>query len=264
MDVSEYEIEQAEKLRAQGHFDQSLQMVMAMLDRATKEDVRMRLLFDLLYCTGQIGRDDLTNIALKELASLSDPKGSRVIADLILANGAIDKGDPERALSMINRNLESDVLLRPEFLSDRFDNLAYKGKALRFLSRWREALVSLKAARGMFPKEEEIIDQDTRLHVQRMISEIMRNEIHCYVGLEDFERAYAISQELWQRENGEEKTLALHYMAVSKIGLGHLREALVLLTRLEQSLPSRLIDEQAVRREIQDCMEALAVGSAGS
>jgi hypothetical protein len=79
------EINAAEKLRGQGHFSSALALTLEMLRRTPHPNVRMRLLFDFLYCSTRLNLTEVSDDAIRELDQLPEPGMSRVFIDFIQA-----------------------------------------------------------------------------------------------------------------------------------------------------------------------------------
>lgn len=90
--LTEQEIDAAERLRAQGEFAAALALTEEMLARVEDGDTKMRLLFDVLYCSTRLCLDDVTNRAIAELEQMPDSRESRVFIDFIQAMTYIAHG----------------------------------------------------------------------------------------------------------------------------------------------------------------------------
>jgi tetratricopeptide (TPR) repeat protein len=176
--VSEEEIESAERLRGQGDFATALALTQDMLHRVRDEDTRMRLLFDVLYCSTRLGVDDLTSETIQELEQLPEPKMSRVFVDFIQAVSYIAFGRAQEALHLIEANLKTEFMEREDFRVWKYKHLAYKGSALIWLARPDEALTSLASAHTLYPDGE----RETA---------ILIDQANCLMALDRYDEAYS-------------------------------------------------------------------------
>src|SRR5580704_5480371 len=108
--LTELEIDAAEKLRAQGKYDAALVLTQEMLTRVEDEDIRMRLLFDVLYCSIRLCLDDITNSAIVELEQMPQPRMSRLFVEFIQAMSFIARGQAQQGLDLIESNLKSEFM----------------------------------------------------------------------------------------------------------------------------------------------------------
>ena len=242
--VTEEEIESAEKLRAQGEFVTALALTQGMLNRAQDDGTRMRLLFDVLYCSTRLKADKVTNDAIRKLEKLPDPKMSRVFIDLIRAISLISFGEAKEALDLLEVNLSTHYMDGKDFQDWKYEHLAYKGRALTYLDRWQESLESLEAAHRMFPEGKRTAD-------------ILIDESLCMMMLNRYEEALHLASQVRQRECGDMETLAMQYMAESYLALGRASDALKLYSEIETRLPCRLIQEERIQAGIKNAMAYL-------
>src|SRR6266536_2755042 len=163
-DVTDEEIDAAEKVRGYGEFSTALALAQDMLLRVRDDDKRMRLLFDVLRCSTQLRAESVTDDAICELEKYPYPEFSRVLANSIRAYAEIFLGRPQDALALLDLNLETGFFEREDFRPHKYDLCLYKGMALERLSRWEEALEWLEKAHAMFPDEASTPDQDMLLH----------------------------------------------------------------------------------------------------
>ena len=242
--ISEEELSNAEKLREQGEFATALALTQEMLSRAEDDGTRMRLLFDVLYCSTRLNANDITHNAINQLEKLPDPKMSRIFADLIQAISNIAFGKAQDALDLIDANLSSEYMVREDFSVWKYDHLAYKGRALAFLQRWQESLASLDEAFWMFPEGKRTTD-------------ILIDKSLCMMMFNRYEEAFHLAAEVRQREHGEMETLAMQYMAECDLGLGRASDALKLYAEIETKLPCRLVQEERIQTGIKNAMTYL-------
>jgi hypothetical protein len=100
LDVTDEEIDAAEKLRGYGEFSTALALAQEMLSRVQDGDKRMRLLFDVLRCSTQLRADSITDDAIRELEKYPYPEFSRVLANSIRACAEISLGRPQDAVRL--------------------------------------------------------------------------------------------------------------------------------------------------------------------
>ena len=242
--VTEEEIEAAEKLRGQGEFATALTLTQDMLTRAQDDDRRMRLLFDVLYCSTRLCLDSVTGDAIKELERLPDPKMSRVFIDFIQAMSYIAHGKAQEGLDLIDVNLKSEFLEREDFQIYKYKHLAYKGSALIWLARPEEALVSLVDAHRMYPDGEREVA-------------ILIDQTNCLMALGQYEEAYNAASQALNRGDEEMATLAMQYMAECRLWQGRIPEAGKLYMDIQKRLPCRLVDEKRIKEGMSQCLASL-------
>ena len=242
--VTEEEIEAAEKLRGQGEFATALASTQEMLNRAQDDGTRMRLLFDVLYCSTRLKADDVTHDAICKLEKLPDSKMSRIFIDLIRAISLIAFGEAKEALDLIDANLSTQYMEREDFRDWKYEHLAYRGRALTYLQRWQESLESLKEAHRMFPEGKRTTD-------------ILIDESLCMMMFNRYEEAFHLASQVQQREHGDMKTLAMQYMAECDLGLGRASDALKLYSEIETRLPCSLVQEERIRTGVKNAMAYL-------
>jgi len=242
--VSEEEIESAEKLRGQGDFATALALTQDMLHRVSDEDTRMRLLFDVLYCSTRLGADDLTSETIQELEQMPEPKMSRVFVDFIQAVSYIAFGRAQDALHLIEANLKTEFMEREDFRIWKYKHLAYKGSALIWLARPDEALASLASAHTMYPDGERetaiLIDQANGL-----------------MALDRYDEAYSAASRVLNRGDEELATLAMQFMAECRMWQSRVPEALELYIAIQKRLPCRLVQEERIQTGITNAMAYL-------
>jgi tetratricopeptide (TPR) repeat protein len=242
--VTEQEIEAAEKLRGQGEFATALALTQDMLNRAQDDGARMRLLFDVLYCSTRLKADEVTNDAICELEKLPDPKMSRIFIDHIQAMSYLAFGKAKEALDLIDANLSTQYMERDNFRDLKYEHLAYRGRALAYLQRWQESLESLEAAHRMFPEGKRTTD-------------ILIDKSLCMMMFNRYEEALHLASEVRQREHGDMETLAMQYMAECDLGLRRASDALKLYSEIKKRLPCRLVQEERIQTGITNAMAYL-------
>jgi tetratricopeptide (TPR) repeat protein len=242
--VTEEEIEAAEKLRAQGEFATVLALTQDMLNRATDDETRMRLLFNVVNCSTRLGEDNLTDEAIGELDKLPDPKMSRFFIHLIQSIAYIDLERAKEALDLIDANLKSEYMEREDFQVWKYEQLAYKGRALAFLARCEESLAALAQAHKMYPGGKREAD-------------ILVDQANCMMALERYEEAYITACQVQRLDSGELATLAMQYMAECRMWQGRVQESLELYRELLKRLPCRLVQEERIQTGIKNGMTYL-------
>lgn len=244
VEVKEEEIEAAEKLRGEGEFDVALARTQEMLGRAQDDETRMRLLFDVLYCSTRLCKDDLTKEAIAELESLPEPAMSRVFASFIQAMSHIAHGKDLQGLCLIEANLKSEFLEREDFRVWKYKHLAYKGTALIGLARPEEALAVLSAAHTMYPDGE----RETA---------ILIDQANCLLALDRYDEAFDVARQVLDRGDEDMATLAMQYLAECRMWQSRVPEALELYSALQKRLPCRLVQEERIRTGIKNAMAYL-------
>jgi tetratricopeptide (TPR) repeat protein len=242
--VTEEEIEAAEKLRGQGEFATALALTQDMLNRTQDDGMRMRLLFDVLYCSTQLFLDNITDDAIRELDKLPDPKMSRVFVNFIQAISYIAHGMAQEGLDLIDANLRSEYMNRDDFQIWKYKHLAYKGSALIWLARPDEALALLADAHAMYPDGEREIS-------------ILVNQANCLMALDRYDEAYNAASQVLNRGDEEMATLAMQHMAECRMWQGKVQESLELYRDLLKRLPCRLVQEERIQAGIKNGMAYL-------
>jgi tetratricopeptide (TPR) repeat protein len=256
-DPTEEEIDAAQKLRGEGRFAEALAATQQLLDRAKDQSTRMWLLFDILYCSTQLGDVRVTDEAVRELDTMPEPQFSRVLANSIRADAETDLGRPENALAILDMNLETGYFEREDFRVPKYGLYFSKGKALERLGRWEEALDWLDKAHLMFPDEASCPDDATRRAFSWTEIEILFNKSRCMYGLDKFQEAYELAEKAHERAQGDTKTLALMYMANCRFMNGNFADALRLYLDIQKQLPCRAIATERLREGINRCLKEL-------
>jgi tetratricopeptide (TPR) repeat protein len=243
--VTEDEIDAAEKLRGRSEYATALSLTQDMLRRVQDDgDMRMRLLFDVLYCSTRLGEDSVTNEAIHELEQMPEPKMSRIFIDFIQAMTYIAHGRYQEGLHLIDANLRTEFMERQGFLVDKYKHLAYRGDALTGLARCNEALESLNEAHTLFPDGE----RETA---------ILIDQSNCLLGLDRYEDAYVAASLVLNRGDEEMATLAMQYMAECRMWQSRVPEALEWYAAIQKRLPSRLVQEERIQKGITNAMAYL-------
>lgn len=248
------EIDAAEKLRGQGEYANALAQTQDLLLRTQNDGTRMRLLFDVIYCSTALCLTNVTEDAMLELEKLPEPEFSRVLANSIRANAEIDQNKPQEALALIDMNLETGYFEREDFRIHKYDLCHFKGRALARMWRWDEALDWLDKAHAMYPSEADIPDEDTRKHVHWAGARILLNKAYCFIGLKRFDEAFELSKHIYESEDGWEKTQALQQMADSRLWQGRASEALQLYVDVKKRLPCSTVSDEYIQDRIVQCM----------
>lgn len=243
-EVTEQEIEAAERLRGQGEFVTALSLTLDMLYRVQDDDVRMRLLFDVLYCSTRLSADSITEEAIQALEKLPQPKMSRVFIDFIQAMSYIAHGRAQEGLDLIEANLRTEYIEREDFQIWKYKHLAHKGSALIWLARPKEALDSLSEAHRMYPDGE----RETA---------ILIDQSNCLLALDRYDEAFNAASLVLSRGDEEMATLAMQYMADCRMWQSRVPEALELYVAIQKRLPCRLIQEERIQTGIKNAIAYL-------
>jgi tetratricopeptide (TPR) repeat protein len=255
LDVTEEEIEVAEKLRGQGEYAMAHALTQDMLNRTKDDGTRMRLLFDVINCSTALCLKNITEDAMRELEKLPKPEFSRVLANSIRANAEIDLNRPQEALALIDMNLETGYFERDDFRIHKYDLCHFKGRALARMWRWDEALDWLDKAHAMYPSEVDITDEDTRKHVHWAEARILLNKAYCFIGLKRFDEAFELSKQVYESEDGWEKTRAMQQMADCRLWQGRAADALKLYVDVKKRLPCSAVSDKYIQDRIVQCMD---------
>lgn len=253
--VKSSEIEDVEQLRARGEYSLSLSRTEILLAKHPEDGLRTRLLFNVLYCSTRLDRDDLTAAVSQELETLPEPEMSRIFVNLIRAMSAVELGRAREALFLIDANLETAFLERDDFRIPRYDHFALKGKALARLHQWQDALAWLTKALKLYPNE---------IGEQWRTTDILCDMVVTLMGLERFDEAYEAANQIRARENGDLNTVAIHYMAACRLSQRRFSEAAELYQLLESRLPCHLVDVAQAKHEMEICERALQKAAHGA
>jgi tetratricopeptide (TPR) repeat protein len=262
--VTEQEIDTAQKLRGQGEFANALALFQDMLERAQDGDMRMRLLFDILYCSTQLRADNVTNGAIRELESMPEPQFSRVLANSIRANAEIDLGRPQDALALLDMNLDTGFFEREDFRLHKYQLCLFKGKALERLMRWDESIEWLERAHAIYPDESSTPDETTRRIFSWAEIEILFNKARCMYGLKRYDEALEISKQAYELATGDIKTVAMMYMANALVMQQKYAEALKLYIEIQGRSPCRSVQVDQLQEGISRCMDYLGKSNSRS
>lgn len=240
-EVTEQEIEAAEKLSSQRQFEASLALLQEMLTRPHDEQTRMRLLFDVVTCSTWLNRKEVLNKAIEELKRLNNYDVSHLFIVKVEARVHLDSGRAQKALELINANLQSDVLQEDAFQDEKYEHLYWKGRVLLHLAYYDEALSAFDAARELAPEGEF----ETNMLVDRA---------NCLLALRRYAEAYDSSRKVLTRGDEELATFAMLQMAESRMWQSRVHEALELYSAIQKRLPNRFVDEERVRKGIANAM----------
>ncbi|MDR3727427.1 MAG: hypothetical protein P4K86_10330 [Terracidiphilus sp.] len=257
IEPTEEEIVAAEKLHAKGEHAAALKLTQKMLERTNDGDSRMRLLFGVVSCSAFLELDEVTEQAMKELDTMPQPQCSRVLANLSRAYAEDQLGRPDKALAILDMNLETGYFEREDFRIHKYRLCLFKGQALVRLRRVTEALDWLDRAHAMYPSEDSARNEDERLIFCWVEPSIQINRANCLLFLHRFDEAFDAAKQVAQRDNGDLATLARQYMAESRVLLGRVPEALELYADLKKRLPCRLVQEDRIEQGITNCMNYL-------
>jgi tetratricopeptide (TPR) repeat protein len=255
--ISEEEIDAAEKLRAKGELAASLKLTQAMLERAEDDDVRMRLLFDVVTCSAQLELEDIMNQAIAELDTMPHPEFSRALANMSRAYAEDQLGRPEKALALLDMNLETGYFERDDFRIHKYQLCLFKGQALLRLRRAKEAIDWLDKAHALYPSEDTAQDETERLIFGWVEPLIQINRANCLMALDRFDEAFDAASQVLSGTDGDLSALARQHMAECRVWQGRVLEALEIYADLKKRLPCRLVKEDRIERGIFNCMSYL-------
>jgi tetratricopeptide (TPR) repeat protein len=255
--VSEEEIVGVEKLRAKADFAKSLRMTREMLELTEDGDFRMRLLFNVVSCAAMLELDETTNHAMQELDAMPQPEFSRVLANMSRAYAEDHLGRPEKALAILDMNLETGYFERDDFRIHKYQLCLFKGQALARLRRATEALEWLDRAHALYPSEDSTNEETHRLIFGWVEPLIQSNRANCLIGLDRFDEAFEAATQVRRRTDGDLATFALQQMAECRVWQSRVPEALRIYADLKMRLPCRLVDEHRVEEGISNCMKYL-------
>ena len=264
IEVTEEEIDAAEKLRGRGEFETALALAQDMLLRTEDGDTRMRLLFDVLRCSAQLRAESVTDDAIRELEKYPYPDFSRVLANSIRAYAEIGLGRPKDALSLLDINLETGFFEREDFRVHKYDLCLYKGMALERLSRWNEALEWLEKAHAMYPDEASAPDQDMLQHYRWAEIEILFNKARCMYGLNKYDEALDLSKRAYDLATGDTKTVALVYMANTLVMQRRYSEALKLYIEIQGMPHCKSVRVDQLQEGVSRCLDYLGKSNSQS
>lgn len=242
--VTEAELDAAEELRLNGQYSNALRLTQDMLSRVQDEEMRMRLLFDVICCSTRLGLDETTESALRELENLPQSAKSKFLMAIVQAASQLERGQALEALNLIDRNLASPFAERDDFKKWKYDLLVYRGKALTRLARCEEALESLERAHSICPEGEKEVA-------------ILIARVNCLESLDRFDEAFNTASLVLNRGDEDMKALALQYMAECRLGQGRAQEALTIYRDLQQRLPSRWTSEDRIQSGIRNAIDYL-------
>jgi tetratricopeptide (TPR) repeat protein len=124
-----------------------------------------------------------------------------------------------------------------EFRETKYEHLVHKGNALTRLARCDEALVSLAAAQAMFPDGRDEVD-------------ILITRSNCLIALGQYDEAYHSASQVLGLGNEDLATLAMQYMADSRMWQSRISEALRLYLAIWKRLPSRFVQQGLIESRI--------------
>jgi len=242
--VREQEIEAAETLSGQGDFAAALGLAQKMLKRSRDDETRLRLLFNVVGCATRLNRADITDEAVQAIEQLPNSKESRMFVDLLQAMAYIELGKASEALDLINANLNSEFVDKPNFQDWKYESLVHKGLALTRLARCEEALGTFNAAHS--------IQSNGKYETDMLIA-----QSNCLTALKRYDEAYNVASLVLSRDDEEMSTLAMQYMAECRMWQSRVAEALELYVAIQKRLPSRLVQEERIQTGIKKAMAYL-------
>ena len=243
-DVIEQEIEAAIQLSAKREFAAAMVLYQEMLTRADDDEIRRKVLYGVVTCAVWLNREDLLTRAVEELKRLPDYEASHAFIVFTRARAALDFGRPQEALDLINENLASEVLQQADFRDRKYDRLYLKGRCLVRLKRCDEALDAFDAAHDINPEGEF----ETDMLIERS---------NCLLFAGRFGEAYSTASQVLSRSDDDMATLAMQYMAESRLWQREPREALALYASIQKRLPCPFIQEERIQNGIKSAVAQL-------
>jgi tetratricopeptide (TPR) repeat protein len=155
-----------------------------------------------------------------------------------------DMGRAQEALDLIDANLKSEVLKRADFNDWKYEHLFLRGRALVQLARYDEALGVFDAAHAVCPEGSFEAD-------------LLIERCNCYVALARYDEAFATASQVLARGDEDMATLAMQYMAESRMWQSRVPEALELYVTIQKRLPCRLVQEERIQTGIKNAMAYL-------
>jgi tetratricopeptide (TPR) repeat protein len=228
-----------------------------MLGDTEDGDLRMRLLFNVVSCSAMLELDETADQAMRELDAMPHPEFSRVLANMSRAYAEDQLGRPEKALAILDMNLETGYFERDDFRVHKYQLCLFKGQALSRLRRATEALEWLDRAHALYPSEDSAGDETQRLIFGWVEPLIQSNRANCLIGLDRFDEAFEAASQVLKKNDGDLATFALQQMAECRVWQGRVPEALRLYADLKNRPPSRLVEEDRVEKGISNCMNYL-------
>jgi len=257
LEVTEDNIEAAEKLRAKGEFAKSLAQTQDMLNRVQDDDMQMRLLFDIVSCSAPLDRPEIIESAMKELEKMPKPEVSRVLCNLRRAWGEISLQRPLNALQILDLDLATGLFDADDMRIHKYQLCLFKGEALLHLREAVEALAWLDRAHDLYPTKESTSCIDEARIFNWVEPSIQIKRANCLLSLDRFEESFKAAKEVANFDQPELGTLALQYMGECRVLQGRVLEALDIYSELKKKLPCRLIDEDRMNQVINNCMNYL-------
>jgi tetratricopeptide (TPR) repeat protein len=242
--VTEREIQAALDLSAQREFSASLAQFQDLLPRADDVHTRMTILFGIVTSSTWLNLDQIRENAIRELKQLPDNEVSDAFIVMAKARAYSDMGRAQEALDLIDSNLESEVLKRADFKDWKYEHLFLRGRVLVQLARYDEALSALDAAHTVCPEGSFEAD-------------LLIERCNCHVALARYDEAFATASQVLERGSDEMATLAMQYMAESRLWQSRVPEALELYVAIQKRLPSRLVQEERIQTGIKNAMAYL-------
>jgi|GEM_PF-3242018 len=242
--VTEDELRAPERLSAQGDFAGALPLSQEMLRRVHDDNTRIRLLLNVVICSTSLGMSSVANDAILELEKLPEAKISHVYVNFFQAVSYLALGRAQEALELIDANFKSGILARDDLQVLKYEHLAYKGRALVFLARCEEALVSLAEGHTIYPDGKRETD-------------ILIDQANCLMALGQYDGAFDAARQVTNRDDGRMAGLAMQYMAESRRWQGRLQEAVKLYLDLKKRLPCEFVNEKRIEEGMNQCIASL-------
>jgi tetratricopeptide (TPR) repeat protein len=243
-EVTVQEIEIAERLSAQREFTASLARYREMLPRAKRADLRMRILFGVVTCSTWLGLEALRENAIEELKGYPDYEVSHAFVVMTQASALVDFGRAQEALELIDTNLRSAIFQKEDFQDWKYEYLFLKGRSLTRLARCVEALQTFDEAHNLYADG-------------RFEADMLLDRANCLLYVARYDAAYNAARQVLTRGDNEMATLAMQYMAESRLWQGKPSDALELYAAIQKRLPCRLVQESRIQAGIRNAMAYL-------
>jgi tetratricopeptide (TPR) repeat protein len=238
------EVEKAERLSAQREFAASLALLQEMLTRAQDDQIRMRILFDVVTCSTWLNQEEVLNNAIQELNRFPDYEVSHVFVVMTQATALVDFGRAEEAVELIEAILRSAILQENDFQDWKYECLFLKGRSLTRLARCDEALLTFDEAHSLYA-------------AGKFETDMLLDRSNCLSYLARYDEAYNAANQVLTRGDEEKATLALQYMAECRMWQSRVQEALELYVAIRKRLPSKLVQEERIEAGFKNALARL-------
>lgn len=243
-EVTQQEIEAALDLSAQRQFGKSPALFQEMLTRTEDANNQRTILFGIVTCSTWLNLDQIRENAIGELKQLPDYEVSQAFVAITQASALVDVGRAQEALDLINTNLNTAVLQREDFQDWKYEYLFLRGRSLTRLARCDEALRAFEEAH--------------KLHSEgKFETDMLLDRANCLLYLSRYDEAFEAASQVLARGEEEKATLAMQYMAESRMWQSRASEALELYTAIQKRLPCRSVQEERIQTGIKNAMAYL-------